>query len=76
VGHINNKVGTNEVGNLAHAGIIDQSAVGGCTSNKDLWSVHQSILLKLIIIDDTGLEVDPVWEGFEVGRDRRDPSFG
>ena len=73
VSHINNEVSTNKICDLAHAGVIDQAAVGRCSSNEDFGSVHEGILLQLIVVDNASLEVNAVWEGFEVGRDSRDP---
>ena len=43
VSHINHKIGTTEIGNLSHAGVVDQTAVGRSTGNDSFWSVHQSI---------------------------------
>ena len=76
VSHVDDKVCANKVCDLSHASIVDQTAVCGSTSNQDLGSVHQSILLQFVIIDDSSLEVYTVWEGFEVGRDSGDPGFG
>jgi hypothetical protein len=73
--HINDKVCTNEIRDLAHTTVVDQAAVGRGSSNKDLRSVHQSILLQSVIIDDASFEVDTVWEGFEVGGNGRNPTL-
>lgn len=73
VGHVDDEIGTDRVGNLAHASIVDQTAVGRGTGNKDLGAVEDRVLGKGIIVDDTGLEVNPVGHGLEVGRDSRDP---
>jgi hypothetical protein len=75
VSHVNNEVCTDKIRDLPHASIINQSAVCRCTSNEDLGSVHKGILFKLVIVDDTSFEVNAVWEGFEVGRDGRNPRF-
>lgn len=72
VSHINHKICTDQVGNLAHALVINQSAVCGGTGNQHFRSIQDGILLKLIIINDTGLKVNAVGEGLEVCRDCRD----
>lgn len=73
VGHVDNKVGTNLVGDLAHALVVNQTAVGRGTSDQDLGAVQLSVGLEGVIVDDTGLQVDTVGEGLEVGGDSRDP---
>ena len=65
--HVNHEVGADLVSDLSHAGVIDQAAVGGGASDDDLRSVHEGILLKAVVIDDTSFEVDSVREGLEVG---------
>lgn len=74
VGHINDEVGTDLVGDLAHALVVDQTAVGGGTGNQALGAVHLGVLLQGVVVNDTGLQVDTVGEGLEVGGDSRDPS--
>lgn len=74
VSHIDNQVGADGVSNLAHALVVDQTAVGGGTGNKDLGAVQDSVLLELVVVDDTSLEVDTVRHGLEVGRDSGDPN--
>lgn len=73
VSHVNNEVSTDEVCNLTHTSIVDETAVCRGTGNENLRSVHQGILLQLLIINDASLKVDTVWEGFEVGGDGRNP---
>jgi hypothetical protein len=73
VGHVDDKVGTDLVSDLAHALVVNQTAVGGSTGDQDLGAVHLGVGLELLIVDDTGLKVDTVGEGLEVGRDGRDP---
>lgn len=73
VGHVDNKVSTNGVGDLTHAGVVDQTAVGRGTGNEDLGAVENGVLLEGIIVNDASLEVDAVGHGLEVGRDSRDP---
>jgi hypothetical protein len=74
VSHVDDKVGANLVSDLAHASIVDQTAVGRGTSDQALGAVELSVGLKSIVVDDASLEVDTVGEGFEVGRDSRDPT--
>lgn len=74
VSHVDNEVGTHRVGNLAHALVVDQTAVGGSTGNKHLGTVQDGVLRKLVIVDDASLEVDTVGHGLEVGRDSGDPA--
>jgi hypothetical protein len=73
VSHINNKVSTDGVGNLAHTLVVDETAVGRGTGNEDLGAVEDGVLLEGVIVDDAGVEVDTVRHGLEVGRDSRDP---
>lgn len=74
VSHINNQVGADGISNLAHALVVDQTAVSGGTGNEDLGAVQDSVLLELVVVDDTSLEVDTVGHGLEVGRDSGDPN--
>lgn len=74
VSHIDNQVGADGVSNLAHALVVDQTAVGGGTGNKDLGAVQDSVLLELVVVDDTSVEVNAVGHGLEVGRDSRNPN--
>lgn len=74
VGHIDNQVSANGVSNLAHALVVDQTAVSGGTGNKDLGAVQDSVLLELVVVDDASVEVDTVGHGLEVGRDSGNPN--
>lgn len=74
VGHVDNKVGTDKVSNLAHTSIVDVTAVRRGTSNEDLGAVEDSGLLEHLVVDDTSLGVDTVWHGLEVDRDSGDPA--
>ena len=74
VSHVHDEVGTDLVGDLAHALVVNQTAVGGGTSDKALGAVELSVGLQGIVVNDTGLEVDTVGEGFEVSGDSRDPT--
>lgn len=76
VSHIDNQVSANGVSDLAHASIVDQTAVGRGTGNKDLGAVHLSVGLQGVIVDDTSLGVDAVRECLEVRRDSRDLALG
>jgi hypothetical protein len=73
VGHVHDKVGADEVSDLAHAGVVNQAAVGRCASHEDLGPVENDILLELVVVDDASLKVDAVGHGLKVGRDSRDP---
>jgi len=75
VGHVDNQVAADLVCNLSHARIVDGTAVSRGTSDDDLGSVHEGILLELLVVDDASLEVDAVWEGLEVGGNGRDPTY-
>jgi hypothetical protein len=76
VGHVHHEVAANLVGDLAHAGVVDLTAVGGGTGNQDLGAIHQSVLLELVVVDETSVEVDTVGEGLEVCGNGRDLSLG
>ncbi len=76
VSHVNDEVSTDGVGNLAHLLVINQTAVGGGTGNENLWPVHLGVCSELLVVDDTGVNVDTVWKGLEVGRDGRDLAVG
>lgn len=73
--HVDDKVGTDKVRNLAHAGVVDVTAVCGGTGNEDLGTVEDGGLLEHVVVDDAGLGVDTVGHSLEVGRDSRDPAF-
>lgn len=73
MGHVDNEVGTDLVSDLAHALVVDQTAVGGGTGNQTLGAVQLSVGLQRVVVNDAGLQVDAVGEGLEVGRDGRDP---
>lgn len=73
VSHIHHQVAANLVGNLTHALVVDLTAVGGGTGDEDLGTVHEGVLLELIVVNQAGLNVDTVWESLEVGGNGRDP---
>jgi hypothetical protein len=76
VSHIDNKVGTDGVGDLAHALVVNETAVSRGTSNKDLRAEENGVLLECIIVNDAGVEVDTVRHGLKVSRDSRDLLLG
>jgi hypothetical protein len=73
MGHVDHEVAADLVANLAETLVVDGTAVGRGTSNDNLGSVHESVLLELVIVDDTSLEVDTVGEGLEVSGNGRNP---
>lgn len=73
VSHIDNKVGTNGVGDLAHALVVNETAVSRGTGNKDLGAEEDGVLLESIIVNNAGVKVDTVRHGLKVSRDGRDP---
>lgn len=73
VGHVDDEVSADLVGDLAHTLVVDQTAVSGGTGDQALGAVHLSVGFQLVVVNDTGLEVDTVGEGLEVGRDSGDP---
>ncbi len=73
VSHVHNEVGADLVSDLAHASIVNQTAVGRSTSDQALRAVELGIGLEGVVVDDPSLKVDAVGEGFEVGRDSGDP---
>jgi hypothetical protein len=73
VSHIDNEVGTNGVGDLAHALVVNETAVSRGTGNKDLRAEENGVLLEGIIVNDAGVEVDTVRHGLKVSRDSRNP---
>ena len=66
VSHIHHEVAADLVSDLAHAGVVDLTAVGRGTGDQDLGAVHQSVLLELVVVDEAGFEIDAVGEGLEV----------
>lgn len=76
VSHIDDEVGANLIGNLAHALVVNQTAVGRGTSDQTLGAVHLGVTLESVVVDDTGLKVNTVREGLEVGGNGRDLAGG
>jgi hypothetical protein len=74
--HIHHQVASDLVGNLAHTGVVNLTAVGRSTGYEDLGAVHERILLKLVVVDKAGVEVYAVREGLEVSGDSRDSVKG
>ena len=75
VGHVDNQVGTDEVGDLAHASVVDLTAVRRGTGNESLGAVEDNSLLEHIVVDDAGGLVDAVRHSLEVCRNGRDPEL-
>lgn len=75
VSNIDNEVSANGVGNLAHALVVNQTAVGRGTGDEDLGAEELGVLLEGIVVNDAGVDVDAVGHGLEVGRDSRDPEL-
>lgn len=71
VGHVNNEVGANRVGNLTEAGIVNVAAIGGGTSNNDSGSVELGILCEGVVVNDTSLGIDSIGERLKVVADGR-----
>lgn len=51
MGHIGKHVGVDLVANLAHALVVDQTAVGAGTCDNDLGAVDLSELLELVVVN-------------------------
>lgn len=67
VGHVDYKVCANSVCDLAHAGVVDESAVGRRSCHKAFWAVELGISFEGVVVDDASVKVHAVWEGFKVG---------
>lgn len=76
VSHIDDKVSANGVGNLAHALVVNQTAVGRGTGDEDLGTEELGVLLEGIVVNEASVNVDAVGHGLEVGGDSRDPGEG
>ena len=66
VGNVDDQVGANRVGDLAHALVVNQTEVSRGTGNKNLGTEELGILLERVVVDDAGREVDTVRHGLEV----------
>lgn len=42
--HVNEQVGAAEIGNLSHAFVVNQAAIGGGTGNENFGSVHDGVV--------------------------------
>lgn len=73
--HVNDEVGTDKVGNLAHAGVVNEPAVCGSTSHDSLGAVEDCGLLEHVIVDDAGFKVNSVGHGLKVGGNSRDSTI-
>ena len=76
MGHVHQEVAANLVGNLAHAGVVNLTAVSGGTGDEHLGTVHEGVLLKLIVVDEAGVEVYAVGESLKVCGNSGDPISG
>lgn len=70
--HVHEQVAADLVGDLAHAGVVNLAAVGRGAGDEDLGTVHEGILLKLVVVDEARVEVHAVGEGLKVGGDGGD----
>lgn len=75
VSHIHHEVTADLVGDFPHTSVVDLTAVGRGTSDKNLRTVHECILFEPVVVDQASFKVDTVWEGLEIGGDGRDPKF-
>src|SRR5260370_7543505 len=60
MGHINQQQGSNLVGDLAHAGKIDDAGVGTASSDDELWFFALGDGFQNVVVDLLGLLVDAV----------------
>lgn len=58
---INDMVGADKISDLTDTGVVDLPAIRRSARNDHLWTIELSIRFQGIIVDDTGLTVDPVW---------------
>lgn len=72
VSHVGEHVGVDLVANLAHALVVDETAVGAGASDDDLGAVDERELLELIVVDQAGGLVQPVGDCLEVFGDEGD----
>jgi len=66
VGHVHHEVRTVEVSDLAKTLVVPVSRVSGGTTDQDPGLEEESVLLKGVVVDETGSGVDLVREGLEV----------
>lgn len=76
VGHVDDEVAADLVGNLAHALVVDGAAIGRRAGDQDLGPVHEGILEKSVVVNDARLEIDAVGESLKVRRHGRDLPLG
>ena len=74
MGHVDNEVSADLISDLAHTGVVNQTAVSRSTRNKTLGAVELSVVLKHVVVNNSSLEVDTVGEGLEVGGDSGNPT--
>ena len=68
VRHVDHEVAANFVCDLAHALVVDRSAVRACACYESLGPVHQCIFLELVVVDDASIQIYAVREGLKVCR--------
>lgn len=73
VGHIDDQVGADRVGNLAHALVVNLTAVRRGTGDERLGPVEDGRLGQHVVIDDSSFLVDTIGHGLKVGGNCRDP---
>mmetsp|Transcript_63146 Transcript_63146/g.117460 ORF Transcript_63146/g.117460 Transcript_63146/m.117460 type:complete len:217 (+) Transcript_63146:227-877(+) len=66
VSHVSEQVRPARLSNLLHAGIVNEASISTCASNDDLRAQTDCKLLALFIIDVAGLDIQTVWDAFEV----------
>ena len=74
--HVAEQVAADLVRNALEALVVDQSAVCTGSCDDDLRPVQHSQLFQLVVVDQTGLLVKPVWERLEVFADSADLLVG
>ena len=74
MGHVDNEVSADLISDLAHTGVVNQTAVSRSTRNNALGAVDLSVVLEHVVVNNSSLEVDAVREGLEVSGDSGDPT--
>jgi hypothetical protein len=72
VRHVGEEVGADGFGDGAHAGVVDQAAVGGGAGDDDLGAVEGCEFFEFGVVDQAGRLVQAVRQGFEVFGDHGD----
>lgn len=66
MGHISEHVGVDLVANLTDALVVNQATVGAGAGNDDLGAVEERKLLKLLVVDESGLLIQAVRDSLKV----------